>query len=193
MDSLIQFYLNDVGRLIGTLPQAQLEGLYKRLLAAYDEGRQVFLLGNGGSASTCSHIVNDLQKCVYHAGGRTFKVMSLTDNVALMLAWANDTAYEHIFAEQLRPWVQPGDLVFCVSGSGNSPNVLKAAELGREKGAYVVGLAGYEGGKLSALVDEAVVVPSDNMQRIEDCHMVILHLLFWRMLQDIEARGKGEA
>jgi D-sedoheptulose 7-phosphate isomerase len=185
----IEFYLRDVSRLLSELPVAQLKGLVDRLLRAYDEGRQVFFLGNGGSASTCSHMVNDFQKCIYLAGGKTFRCMSLTDNVALMTAWANDTDYEHIFAEQLRPWVQEGDLVFCVSGSGNSPNVLRAARLARESGAYVVGLAGFKGGKLAPIVDEALVVSSDNMQRIEDAHMVILHLLFWRMLQEVEGRG----
>jgi D-sedoheptulose 7-phosphate isomerase len=190
----IRFYLTDVTRLLGELPVEQLHGLVQRLLAAYQEGRQVFLLGNGGSASTCSHIVNDFQKCIYHASGsrRTFRCMSLTDNVALMTAWANDTAYDQIFAEQLRPWVQPGDLVFCVSGSGNSPNVLNAARLAREQGAYVVGLAGYEGGRLAPLCDEAVVVRSDNMQRIEDCHMVVLHLLFWRMMQAVQEQAASE-
>lgn len=190
MDKL-QFYIGDVGRLLSELPVEQLHGLVNRLLAAYDEGRQVFLLGNGGSASTCSHIVNDLQKCIYLAGEKTFRVLSVTDNVALMTAWANDTAYENIFAEQLRPWVQPGDLVFCVSGSGNSPNVLKAAVLARELGAYVVGLTGYEGGKLAPLTDESIIIPSDNMQRIEDLHMIILHMLFWRMLQEVESRQRG--
>lgn len=192
---LVRFYLADVARLLGGLPVEQLHAIVERLLAAYREDRQVFLLGNGGSASTCSHIVNDFQKCIYHASGsrRTFRCMSLTDNVALLTAWANDTAYDQIFAEQLRPWVRPGDLVFCVSGSGNSPNVLNAARLAREHGAYVVGLAGYEGGKLAPLCDEAVVVPCDNMQRIEDCHMVILHLLFWRMMQSVEAEAAAAA
>jgi len=187
----IQFYLRDVGRLIAELPAPRIKGLVDRLLAAYDDGRQVFLLGNGGSASTCSHIVNDFQKCIYLAGGKTFKVMSLTDNVALITAWANDTAYELIFAEQLRPWVQPDDLVICVSGSGNSPNVLQAARLARELGAYTIGLTGYQGGKLAPLVDESLVVPCDNMQRIEDVHMIVLHLLFWRMLQEVEGRGRA--
>jgi D-sedoheptulose 7-phosphate isomerase len=186
----IEFYLQDVTRLISGLPIAQLKGLAARLLSAYDEGRQVFLLGNGGSAATCSHIVNDLQKCIYLAGGKTFRCMSLTDNIPLLTAWANDTSYDNVFAEQLRPWVQAGDLVFCVSGSGNSPNVLKAARLAREMGAYTIGLAGYQGGALASLVDEPLVVPCDNMQRIEDAHMVILHLLFWRMLQEVEGRGQ---
>lgn len=188
----IEFYLQDVSRLVAGLPVARLKGLVERLLAAYDEGRQVFLLGNGGSASTCSHIVNDFQKCIYLAGGKTFRCASVTDNVALITAWANDTAYENVFAEQLRPWLNPGDLVFCVSGSGNSANVLKAARLARETGAYTVGLCGYQGGGLAALVDEALVIPCDNMQRIEDCHMIVLHLLFWRMLQEVEARAAKE-
>ena len=192
MDEKIAFYLKDVTRLIAELPVDQLSGLVNRLLAAYDEGRQVFLLGNGGSASTCSHMVNDFQKCIYLVGGRTFKCMSLTDNVALITAWANDSAYENIFAEQLRPWVQPGDLVICVSGSGNSPNVLKAAQLAGEAGAYTVALSGYAGGKLLPLVNENLVVPCDNMQRIEDVHMVILHLLFWRMLQEVEERARTQ-
>jgi D-sedoheptulose 7-phosphate isomerase len=87
--------------------------------------------------------------------------------------------------------VQPGDLVICVSGSGNSPNVLMAAELAREMGAYTIGLAGYSGGKLAPLVDETLVIPCDNMQRIEDLHMVVLHMLFWRMLQEVESRKQG--
>ncbi len=186
---LIQFYLRDLTRLIEGLPQGQLDGLYRRLLSAYDEGRQVFFLGNGGSAATCSHIVADFQKCIYLAGGRTFRALAVTDSMPLVTAWANDTAYEHVFAEQLRPWLQPGDLVFCVSGSGNSPNVLQAARLARELGAYVVALAGYQGGKLAPLADESLVIPCDNMQRIEDLHMVVLHLLFWRMLQEVEARA----
>lgn len=184
----IQFYLKDVTRLISDLPVAQLDGMVRRLLRAYDEGRQVFLLGNGGSGATCSHMVNDFQKCIYLAGDRTFRCMSLCDSVPLITAWANDTAYENIFAEQLRPWVEPGDTVVLLSGSGNSPNVLKAASLAREMGAYTIGLAGYQGGKLKDMVDEALVVPCDNMQRIEDVHMIVLHLVFWRMMRAIEDR-----
>ena len=187
----IQFYLRETTRLISQLPAAQLHDLVQRLLAAYDEGRQVFLLGNGGSAATASHMATDFQKCVYLAGGKPFRCTSLTDNVPLITAWANDTAYEHVFAEQLRAWVQPGDLVICISGSGNSPNVLQAARAGREAGAYVFGLAGYEGGALAGLVDEAVVVPCDNMQRIEDAHMVALHVVFWSMLRELEKRASA--
>lgn len=189
---LIRFYLGDVSRLLSELSVEQLEGLSSRLLAAYREGRQVFLMGNGGSGATCSHMVNDLQKCLYLAGGKTLRALALTDCVPLITAWANDLSYDRIFAEQLRPWVQPGDLVICLSGSGNSPNVLQAATLGRELGAYVVGLCGYEGGKLADLVDEALIVRSDNMQRIEDVHMIVLHLVFWRTMQELQPAAAPE-
>ncbi len=184
----IEFYLKDVSRLIAELPAAQLEGMVQRLLAAYDEGRQLFVLGNGGSAATASHLVNDFQKCIYLAGGKPFRAMAVTDNIPLITAWANDTDYENVFAEQLRPWVQPGDLVLAISGSGNSPNVLRAVELSRSLGGYTIGLAGFAGGRLKELVDECLVVPCDNMQRIEDCHMVAGHVLFWRMMEALEER-----
>lgn len=183
-----RFYLGDVARLIGSLPVEHLERLVSRIVDVYEAGRGLFLVGNGGSAATCSHMATDFQKCVYLTGGKPFRCMSLTDNVPLITAWANDTAYDRIFAEQLQPWVQAGDLVFCVSGSGNSPNVLHAARAARELGAHVVGLSGFAGGQLAEMVDEAVVIPCDNMQRIEDLHMITLHVLFWRTMQEVEAR-----
>jgi D-sedoheptulose 7-phosphate isomerase len=187
----IEFYLEEVSSLVRALPADQLEGIVHRLLALYDEGRQLFLLGNGGSAATCSHLVNDFQKCLYLAGGNTFRCMAVTDSVPLITAWANDVSYEHVFSEQLRPWVLPGDVVICVSGSGKSPNVLQAARVARELGAYTLGITGFQGGALAALVDESLIVPCDNMQRIEDTHMVLLHLVFWSMLTELESRGRA--
>ena len=184
----IRAYLDEVSGLSASLPAQQLERLVDRLLDAYDEGRQLFLLGNGGSAATASHLLADFQKCIYMAGGKTFRALAVTDSIPLITAWANDTHYDNVFAEQLRPWVQPGDLVIAISGSGNSPNVLRAVQVAREMGAWVLGLAGFEGGRLKDLVDESIVVPCDNMQRIEDCHMVIGHLLFWRLMGRIEER-----
>ncbi len=187
---LIRFYLDDVTKLLREVPVEKVENWYQRLLKAYDEGRQVFLMGNGGSAATCSHIVNDFQKCIYLAGKKGFRCMSLTDQIPLMTAWSNDVGYEVVFAEQLRPWVQEGDLVICVSGSGNSPNVLNAVTVAHEHGATVLGFCGYQGGKLAPMCDDALIVNSDNMQRIEDLHMIVLHVLFWRMLQEVEGRAK---
>jgi D-sedoheptulose 7-phosphate isomerase len=184
----IRAYLDEVSALVAALPVEHLDRTVERLLEAYDRGRQLFLLGNGGSAATASHLLADFQKCIYMAGGKTFRAMAVTDSIPLITAWANDTHYDNVFAEQLRPWVQPGDLVIAFSGSGNSPNVLRAVQVARELGAWVLGLAGYEGGKLKDLADECIIVPCDNMQRIEDCHMVLGHLLFWRMMGRIEER-----
>jgi D-sedoheptulose 7-phosphate isomerase len=189
----IRSYLNEVAGLIADLPVDQLSRLVDRLMEAYDEGRQLFLLGNGGSAATASHLLADFQKCIYMAGGKPFRALAVTDSVPLITAWANDTHYDNVFAEQLRPWVQPGDLVIAISGSGNSPNVLRAVQVARELGAYVLALAGYEGGRLKEMADEAIVIPCNNMQRIEDCHMVVGHLLFWRMMGRIQERRRQPA
>src|SRR6266516_3371977 len=184
----IRAYLDEVSELIASLPVEPLDRFVGLLMEAYDEGRQLFLLGNGGSAATASHLLADFQKCIYMSGGKTFRALAVTDSIPLITSWANDTHYDNVFAEQLRPWVQPGDLVSAISGSGNSPNVLRAVQVARELGAWVLGLAGYQGGRLKELADECIVVPCDNMQRIEDCHMVLGHLLFWRMIRRIEER-----
>lgn len=189
----IRAYLDEVSELIASLPVETIDGFVTRLMDAYDEGRQLFLLGNGGSAATASHLLADFQKCIYMAGGRTFRALAVTDSIPLITAWANDTHYDNVFAEQLRPWVQPGDLVIAISGSGNSPNVLRAVQVARELGAYVLGMAGYEGGRLREMAEECIVVPCDNMQRIEDCHMVVGHVLFWRMMGRIRERQHAPA
>lgn len=187
----IQFYLREVSQLLEELPVAAIRGVVDRLLAAYDEERRLILLGNGGSAATASHLVADFQKMIYLVGGKPFRAMACTDSMPLVTAWANDTEYAGIFAEQVRTWAEPGDVVLAISGSGNSPNVLRAAAVARERGATTIGLSGFAGGKLASMVDLPIVVPCDNMQRIEDVHMILGHLFFWRMLQALEERRRG--
>jgi D-sedoheptulose 7-phosphate isomerase len=104
--------------------------------------------------------------------------MSLTDNVPTLTAWSNDSSYEDVFAEQMVNFIQPRDVAFAISGSGNSPNVLKALALARRVGAVTVGLTGFQGGKMKNLLDCGIVVPADNMQQVEDCHLVLAHLIF---------------
>ncbi len=111
-------------------------------------------------------------------GRRRFRVLSLTDNIPVMTAWANDARYEDIFAEQLRNFVEKGDIVLAISGSGNSPNILNGLKVARETGAYTIGLTGFQGGKMKDLCDLCLVVPSDNMQFIEDLHVCISHSIF---------------
>ena len=157
-----------------------LEGLRRLvpvLLKARSEGRAIFFFGNGGSAATSSHMSQDLGKLTIVPGKRRFRSLSLTDPLPLILAWANDSSYAEVFAEQVKSQGHAGDVAIGVSGSGNSPNVLRALEEARKLGMTTVGLIGMGGGKMKALCDLPIVVPSGNMQHIEDAHHILLHLV----------------
>jgi D-sedoheptulose 7-phosphate isomerase len=171
-------YFNQLASLLETLPRDAIDRAEEALRSAWRDGRTVFLLGNGGSAATASHLVCDFAKGLVADGRPRMRALALTDSVPLITAYANDISYECVFAEQLAGLVQPGDVVVAISGSGNSPNVLAAVRTANELGAVTVGLSGYAGGKLASLVSLPVVVRSDNMQMIEDAHMIIGHALF---------------
>jgi len=147
------------------------------LLKARAEGRTVFFFGNGGSAATSSHMSQDLGKLTILEGKKRFRSVSLTDPLPLILAWANDRAYAEVFAEQVKSQGRAGDLVIGISGSGNSPNVLRALEEARKMGLITVGFIGTGGGKMKPLCDVPIVVASGNMQHIEDLHHILLHLV----------------
>ena len=151
----------DALRAVPLEPVAQLEAL---LIDARAEGRTVFVFGNGGSASTASHMVNDLSKGTQHAGAPAVRVVGLADNMALLTAWANDASYEDVFAEQLRALGRPGDIAIAITGSGNSPNVLLGLKTARALGMHTAGLLGFDGGRAREMVDVAVVVPSYEYQ-----------------------------
>ena len=182
-------YLENVKTLLDAVDLAQIEELTDALLTAWRHNRRVLLMGNGGSGSTVSHIVNDMQKNVGLESGKPVRALCLSDCAPLMMAWANDTSWENIFAPQVECWAEPGDVVIGVSGSGNSMNVINAIAAANKIGAVTFGLAGYGGGKLKETAQNCLVVPSDNMQRIEDVHMVILHLVFSALLE----RARAEA
>jgi D-sedoheptulose 7-phosphate isomerase len=160
------------------LPYALIDRVANLLLRTYDKGRAIYLFGNGGSAALASHLACDLGKGATNGSPKRLRALAFTDNVPLITAWANDARYEDIFAEQLRNFVCPGDVVFAISGSGNSPNVLNALHMGRQAQAINVGLTGFQGGRLRDLCDFCMIVPSDNMQVIEDLHLSIAHSLF---------------
>ena len=185
----IDDYLNAVTGLLADLPRDRIANVVDLVRDAYDNGKQVFIMGNGGSASTSSHLACDLQKGLGGLSDKKFKVMSLTDNVAIMTAWANDTDYSSIFTEQLATWVKPGDLVIGISGSGNSPNVINGIELANRMGAVTIGISGFQGGKLAQTARHGVVVRSDNMQHIEDVHMVLAHLIFRVLMEEFWAKA----
>jgi D-sedoheptulose 7-phosphate isomerase len=185
-------YFDHVVRAIGKMPIATVDQIVSVLQQAYDSSRMVYLFGNGGSAALASHFACDLGKGATNGSPKRFKVMAFTDNVPLMTAWANDARYEDIFAEQLTNFVRPDDIVFAISCSGNSPNVLKALRVARSAGAFTIGLTGFKGGDMKQLCDLCLIIPSDNMQIIEDLHLSITHAVFTALRARI-CRENGEA
>jgi len=185
--AIIQSYFTELAQLVSNVPSTEVEALVDLLHDAWTHDRQVLLMGNGGSSSTVSHIVADLQKNVFLHSGRALKTMCLSDSAPLITAWGNDTHYANVFAGQIRCWVRPGDVVIAVSGSGNSPNIIHGIEAANELGAVTFGLAGFRGGKLKDTAKHCIVVPNDNMQKIEDVHMSILHAAFLALMERLDA------
>ncbi len=175
-------YLLTVSSTVARVPQEPINRIIAMMNQARAENRHIFLFGNGGSAATASHIAVDLIKSTVRPDRPRFKILCLNDNIPTVTAYSNDVSYEVIFAEPLDALSEPGDLAIGISGSGNSPNVLRAMDVARERGLVRIGLTGFEGGKLKEKCDVSVVVPSDSMQVIEDAHMVILHSIFLALL-----------
>lgn len=144
----------------------------------YEQGGTLYIFGNGGSAALASHLACDFGKGTVAAGRPRFRTVSLSDNVPLMTALANDLAYEDVFSEQLADLAKKGDAVLAISGSGNSPNVVKGLEIARKLGLSTFAVTGFSGGRVKALSDLCLVVPSDNMQHIEDVHLAATHAIF---------------
>ena len=173
----IERYWHDLGQVACAMPLGLLESAAEVLLACHRRGGTVFVLGNGGSAATASHFVCDLAKGTRADGLPAFRVVPLTDNVPLMTAWANDTSYDRVFAEQLSALVRPGDVVVAISASGNSPNVLAAARVARQLGAATIALTGQSGGRLGRLAELTIRGPARSVEQVEDAHLAIAHSL----------------
>jgi D-sedoheptulose 7-phosphate isomerase len=169
-------YMSGLKQALDSVPAEKFEELIQQLESAHHDGRQIFMMGNGGSGATASHIACDFNKGVSLGLEKRLRVISLNDNVAIMTAYANDVSYEDVFVEQLKNFLRPGDIVIGISGSGNSPNVLKAIEYANTAGAHTIGLTGYSGGKLAKLVRTSLNVPVHDMQKAEDVHMILFHI-----------------
>ncbi|MBI3946853.1 MAG: SIS domain-containing protein [Armatimonadetes bacterium] len=186
---MISNYLGAVRDLLAGLDTAALFAIAETCVARYRQGVQFFACGNGGSAATASHFIEDIAKAIQMPGRRRIRAIALTDSVPLITAWANDTEYANIFAAQLDGMVEEGDVLFAISGSGNSENVIRAVALARERGAHTIGLAGFGGGRLRECAHQCLVVPSHNMQHVEDAHLVVTHLLYAYLKQALESPG----
>jgi D-sedoheptulose 7-phosphate isomerase len=177
-DRSIRTYFRDLTDLVSQLPYSSITRIVSIFLEAFAEQRTVYVFGNGGSAASASHLMCDINKGASAGEGKRPRVMALTDNVSLITAWANDFGYERIFSEQLRTFIKPRDVAFAISTSGDSPNVLLALETAREYGAITVGLGGCQGGQMKSLCDVCAIIPSDNVQLIEDLHHAMIHSIF---------------
>jgi len=150
---------------------------------ARDAGRQVFVCGNGGSAFTASHLATDLVKGASYGHQMRFRVLPLTDSLGTITAYANDVSYDAVFAEQLKNFAQPGDVLIAISGSGNSSNVLRAVEYANGAGCRTIGLSGRDGGRLAQLVQLNILAADPHMGRIEDAHMFVCHMLAYYFME----------
>lgn len=182
----IKEYLSKLKVTIDLLSIEEIDAVMNVLTEAYETGKQVFIMGNGGSAATASHFVCDFNKGVSYGKNKRFKFICLNDNVATMMAYANDVAYESIFVEPLKNYFNKGDVVIGISGSGNSPNVIKAMEYANENGGITIGLSGYDGGKLKKISKYGIHVPIKDMQITEDLHMVLDHLMMKVLWQHLK-------
>lgn len=182
LKEFIDRYLSEVKHCLTELEKDKIEIVIDLLVTAYKRNRKVFIVGNGGSASTASHMACDLGKGtlqrVYDNTERRFRVISLTDNVALMTAFANDLGFEDIFVQQLRNLVETDDIVIALSGSGNSQNIIKAVEYAKSYGAITIGILGFkDGGKLGKLTDHLIITKSNHYGPIEDVQLIINHII----------------
>jgi D-sedoheptulose 7-phosphate isomerase len=164
--------------------------LVEKLVEAYDDGRRVFIFGNGGSAASSSHFAEDLAKSTIRdrTVEKRLRVMSLTDSVPFISALGNDWGYDSVFREQLVTNASAGDIAIAISGSGSSPNVLRAVEWARENGLFTCGFTGFDGGKLKGMVDLGIHSPISDMEIAENCHMIEIHLVVSGLRAVLRAR-----
>jgi D-sedoheptulose 7-phosphate isomerase len=188
MKEFIRDYIADLKTCLDDLDTDSLEKVKDLLLKAYTDKKQIFICGNGGSATTASHFACDLGKGTTvdfaDSSETRFRVVALTDNIATLTAYANDNSYEDIFKEQLVNLIGPGDVVIGISASGNSENVVRALKLAKEKGATSASFVGFSGGKCKDVSDISVYVKNDHYGVVEDMHLVIMHLLSYYLKEE---------
>jgi D-sedoheptulose 7-phosphate isomerase len=184
--SFPQRYKAELIEAIDSIDLQVVQNAIEILRSARDEGRHIFTCGNGGSASTASHFVCDILKGASFGRDKRFRILSLTDSLPTLTAYSNDVNYECVFVEQLKNHAEPGDILIALSGSGNSPNVLRAMEYANSIGVHTIALSGRDGGKMGPLAKTEVRVPHPHMGRIEDVHMMVLHMIGYYFMEEEE-------
>jgi D-sedoheptulose 7-phosphate isomerase len=172
-------YLKAVQATINDLDPAVLGSFANHLESAYNNSQTIYIIGNGGSAANASHFAQDLAKGIFFEKPvtKTMKAISLTDNIAHITAIANDTGYQNIFSAQLNTYAQDSDVLICISGSGNSENIVEAVKAAKQKNMFVIGVTGFDGGQLNTMSDFVVHVPLHEMCTVESIHSIIFHLI----------------
>ena len=177
IDSFPSLYRSNLLKAIEAIDLETVDRAIGVLRKARDEGRHIFVCGNGGSASTASHFACDMVKGASFNRPARFRIMALTDSLPTITAYSNDVSYDCVFVEQLKNFAEPGDVVMAISGSGNSPNVLRAVEYASSIGCQTIALSGRDGGKLAPLAQINIQARDPHMGRIEDVHMIVAHMI----------------
>jgi len=180
--TFLEQYKSDILRTIDGVDLNRVSQAIEWLREARSAGRSIFACGNGGSGSTASHFVGDMVKGASLGRRQRFRIQALTDSLPTLTAYSNDVGYDVVFEEQLKNFAQPGDVLIAISGSGNSPNVIRAAEYANSAGCRTIGLTGRGGGKLGQLVQLNILAPDPHMGRIEDAHMIICHMIAYHFM-----------
>ena len=189
MRQWIANYIEAEKAALDSIPIEKVESIILKLKEAHAEGRQIFLFGNGGSASNASHFATDLGKGSSDVLGKRFNVLSLNDNVSWMTAIGNDYSYEDVYMRQLENYGQAGDIALTMSVSGSSPNLVKAVEWANANGLYTIALVGGKQGKLAELANETIVIDDTHYGRAEDCQMGIAHMLCYAFMEVDELKA----
>ena len=180
----VKKYIREEIALLDTMNVAEVDSIMNTLVDAFEREATIYVFGNGGSASTASHMANDFNKGISEHTEKKFRVICLNDNTATVLAVANDIGYEDIFSFQLKNKLKKDDVVIGISGSGNSRNVINALNYAKEVGAKTIGWVGFDGGVVKQIADESFYVPVNNMQLVEDMHMIINHLMMCVIMRE---------
>lgn len=183
MKNWIQSYVDAQRRALESVPVDQIAGFVETLKKAHNENRQIFVIGNGGSACNASHFAVDLGKGASDALGKRFRVLSLTDNVGWITALGNDYSYADVFVGQLQNYGRAGDVLISISVSGNSPNLVKAMEWAKTNGVHTVALVGAKRGKMAEIADQLIVIGDTHYGRVEDVQMNLLHLVCYAFME----------